>query len=234
MVFTLDNLQSLQIHNKIVVTIDVLRATTSMITAFEHGVTSIISVSEIEKAVKLKKNDPKSLLCGERNGERISGFDRGNSPFEYKELKGFNLIFCSTNGSKTIDMTKDSKKMYLGALINAEAVAKLLIEKHIDDDILFVCSGKLGRACVEDTICAGYIITKIIDKIGLVDMDDASKIAISYYNSISDSLEGTIRNSEHGKYLASIGSEKDVEYCTMKDSTDIIPFFDKDDYEIKI
>ena len=235
LVFTVDDLNSIDIHNKVVVVIDVLRATSTMVTALNNEATSVISVMEIERAVSLKKDDQNSLLCGERNGIMIPGFDRGNSPMEFKDTFGHNLIFSSTNGSRTIEKSKESKKMFLGSFLNAKSLATTLMNDHSKDEILIACSGKLGHACIEDTICAGYIInclTEIKDEAISFKLDDAAKISKDYYSSNKEDISKPIKGSEHGKYLISINMEKDIDYCCQKDLIKIVPFYDKDKSKI--
>ncbi len=224
--FTYEALKSLTLNTKVIVTIDVLRATTTMTTALYHNDLSIIPVREIEKAVELKRDDPNSLLCGERNGEIIPGFDKGNSPFEYQDITSSNLIFSSTNGSQTIEKAKQGKTMYLAAIINAKTVANHLVKNHQDDEILFACSGKLGKSCIEDTICAGYLISMIQEQIN-PDLDDSSTIARDFYQLNQNNIFEKIANSEHGKYLADSGYVEDIKYCTQKDLLDIIAVYDK-------
>src|SRR4051794_28316015 len=81
------------------VVFDVLRATSSMLTALAGGAKEIIPVRTIEEARAARKIHPHALLGGERHGERIEGFDLGNSPFEYRELPGRSIISTTTNGT---------------------------------------------------------------------------------------------------------------------------------------
>lgn len=233
--FSFNNLNAADLHNKVVVIIDILRATTSMITALANGALSVISVSEIEKAVSLKKHDPNSLLCGERNGIKIDGFDKGNSPKEFvKGVEGKNLIFSSTNGSKTIDQAKESKKLYLGSFNNANELARFLIENHIDDEIIFACSGKAGKACIEDTLCAGYMIDLISKDLITLPLDDGSIMARNFYQTNKEEIHHLIINSEHGHLLESLGFSEDIKDSCDLDKTGIIPYYDKSKSKIII
>lgn len=227
--FTNKDLHNYDISNKVVVVIDVLRATTTLITALNNDALSIISVSEIEKVVALKKDDQQAFLCGERDGVKIEGFDKGNSPFEYDDVSGRNLIFSSTNGSKTIEMAKDSKKLYIGALINAKKLAKTLFDDHNEDSILIACSGNKNKACVEDTLCAGYLINLLTEKQADMFIDDSSRIALSFYNENQDNLYTMIKESFHGKHLLSLNPkfDKDIFYCSQKDTIMKVPYFNK-------
>ncbi len=232
--FTVSDLESIDISKKVVVIIDVLRATTTMTHALNKGALSIMSVDEIERAVDLKRDDSSSLLCGERNGTKIDGFDKGNSPFEYNNIEGFNLIFSSTNGSKNIEKAKNGKMMYLASFVNAKAIANHLIKFHTDDEIIIACSGKQGYSCMEDTLCAGYIIDLLRYKFkdislgkGKLKLDDASKISRGCYRYNEKYIHDQVSNSEHGRYLTELSMGKDIEFCCQKDLYENVPFFHK-------
>ena len=230
--FTVDDLENIDITKKVVVIIDVLRATTTMTHALNKGALSIMSVDQIEIAVDLKRNDSSTLLCGERNGKKIEGFDKGNSPFEYNDIKGFNLIFSSTNGSKNIEKAKNSKMMYLSSFVNASAVVNHLIKFHSNDEVVIACSGKQGNSCMEDTLCAGYIIDLLRksfreeESLELI-LDDASKISRGCYRYNEKYILDQVGASEHGRYLSKLSMERDIEFCSQKDIYDNIPFFHK-------
>ena len=66
--------------NSIVVIIDVLRASSSICTAFENGVTEIIPVAEVSEAKNYKSRG--YLVAAERDGYVLDFADFGNSPFQ--------------------------------------------------------------------------------------------------------------------------------------------------------
>src|SRR6266498_2781299 len=72
------------------VVLDILRATTTMMTALANGAEAIVPVAEIPEALAVKAQRPEVLLAGERDGLRIRAehtggidFDLGNSPREF-------------------------------------------------------------------------------------------------------------------------------------------------------
>ncbi len=230
--FTVNDLENIDIGKKVVVIIDVLRATSTMTHALNNGALSIMSVEEIERAVDLKRDDSSTLLCGERNGQKIDGFDKGNSPSEFNDIKGFNLIFSSTSGSKNIEKAKNSKMMYLSSFLNAKAIANQLIEFHSEDEIIIACSGKQGNSCMEDTLCAGYIIDILRNNFkdneeSKLELDDASKISRGCYRYNEKYIFDQVGNSEHGRYLTELSMKKDIEFCCQKDIYENVPFFHK-------
>ena len=103
------NVEELYFTKKTTVVIDVLRATTTIVTALHNGAKEIIPVSSIEFAMKISGGG-QMLLGGERNAEKIDGFTFGNSPLEYTEeaVKGKSIILFTTNGSKALVRAKFS------------------------------------------------------------------------------------------------------------------------------
>ena len=91
-----------QIEDKIVVVVDILRATSSMTTAFAYDVASITPVPTLADCRVLKEKG--YITAGERGGQKVEGFDLGNSPYDFMDhqLNGKNLAFTTTNGSQAI------------------------------------------------------------------------------------------------------------------------------------
>ena len=136
----------------IIVVIDVLRATSAICAAFDNGVTGLIPVSTIEEA---REYQAKGYLVGaERQGQIVEGFDFGNSPFSYMlpELKGQTVVLSTTNGTKSINIAKESGQVVIGSFLNLDVLCEWL-EKQ-DKHILCLCSGWQNKFNLEDTICA--------------------------------------------------------------------------------
>ena len=92
----------------LVVVLDVLRATSAICTAIEHGVKEIIPVATVEEARELQAKG--YIAAAERGGQIVEGFDLGNSPYSYMDpqLKGKSVVLTTTNGTKAIDMARSS------------------------------------------------------------------------------------------------------------------------------
>src|ERR1044071_8838835 len=87
------------VSDKTVVVVDILRATSCMVTAFAHGVDCIMPFAELEECRLMSQQG--YITSGERNGEKVEGFDKGNSPFEYQEeIRGKKIAFTTTNGTQ--------------------------------------------------------------------------------------------------------------------------------------
>jgi 2-phosphosulfolactate phosphatase len=214
-----------------VVVIDVLRATTVIAHALSAGAERIIPAGSVEQAMEFRSQfDPgTALLCGERGGYRVPGFDLGNSPLEYLPhvVQGRTLILASTNGSVLLARCGTARRVLVASFNTLSAVARRMREEGGDWTI--VCSGKLGRACLEDLACAGALAASL--KASIVETSDAPSdsagdglaIALSVHHHHGGDLKSALRNSAHGRYLASIGFEDDLDVCAALDTLDLAP-----------
>jgi phosphosulfolactate phosphohydrolase-like enzyme len=143
------------VENKNVVVIDILRATTTMCVAMENGANSIWPVDSVQKAAQAGSS---FLTAGERNGEKVEGFDLGNSPQEFSEevVKGRDIVMTTTNGTKAISLSEGAKNIYIASYRNISAVVQEL-QKQPEDIVLF-CSGWKDQVNLEDTLFAGEVI----------------------------------------------------------------------------
>jgi len=224
--FTLSHLDELQLKDKNVVVIDVLRSSTTIAAALQNGAKEIIPVSDIESAVKISGSlfGGVVLRGGERNGKMIEGFNLGNSPGEYTEqaVKNKSIIMLTTNGTVAIVKGRHAKNLVVGSFVNLSAVVALLDTLH--DDVVIVCAGKENRFCLEDAICAGKIIDSLA-KEGSVSMvlDDAATASSALAKTFGKTVLRMLKNSEHGRYLTSIGFANDLKVCSQIDSIPVLP-----------
>lgn len=221
-IISADDIKPEKTKNKTVVVIDVLRATSVIVTAVNNGCKKAVPVVTIEEAFELSKHDrSKYVLGGERGAVKIEGFDFCNSPLEYTKevLQDKTLIMSTTNGTKAINGCLNAKSLLIGAIINAEAVAKRIIE--LGDDAVLVNAGTEGEFSMDDFIAAGYIIYKVLE-LKEAELTDIAKTAIYIYESHPDILS-FIRHARHYKRISKLGLENDVLYCCRKNIINIVP-----------
>lgn len=155
-----------EIHNKdiasyLVVIIDVLRASSTITTALAEGADRVIPVYSLKEAKKIAKNIYSEyedvLLCGERGGQKLSGFVLGNSPLEYKstQIRDKTIIFTTTNGIKAINIVRRATQIIIGCFLNIQAVIQYC--QQYTKNILLVCAGDRGNISLEDMVCAGMM-----------------------------------------------------------------------------
>jgi 2-phosphosulfolactate phosphatase len=223
--FTPHQIDELALRDTTVVVVDVLRASTSIITALHNGAKEIIPVTTVERAVKISGNlfGDYVLRGGERNGKMIEGFNLGNSPFDYNEerVRGKAIIFSSTNGSLAIEKARFGRNVAMCGFVNISLVARFL--REVNDDFTVLCAGSDGRFSLEDTVCAGMLIHRLADEDTDLDLSDAAMASTMLYKGHARSLLKMIKHSEHGQYLASIGFSNDLAACAGVDTIPSLP-----------
>jgi len=214
--------------NRTVVVIDVLRATSVMVHAMWQGALEIIPLATAEAAFEMAKVFPRGsiILGGERRSKKIPGFDLGNSPKEYvaERVKGKKLILTTTNGTKAFHVVSSGREILVGSFFNIGITAQRCLE--LNRDLLIFPSGDEGKFSLEDTICGGMLIERIMKKGGKrIDLSDASRCAQILYKKFEDNLTEAFHLSHHGKELINRGFIEDLAYCAQIDMTDIVPIF---------
>lgn len=222
-----NNVEELYFTNKVTVVIDVLRASSTIVTALSNGAKEVIPVSTIEFAMKNSSKESLSsltILAGERNSQKIDGFALGNSPLEFSKtnVSGKSVVLFTTNGTKAVVKAKYSKYLLIASFLNAKAIIKEIESK---EDIIILCAGNNGMFSYEDSVCAGYIINKLCNKLNILEIDDASKTCLLLYKNSKNDLTEVIFNTEHGKKLNNLGFKADIEYSVQKNLLEVIPVF---------
>ena len=216
------------LSDRVVVVIDVLRATSVMVHAMSEGALEIIPVTTVEEALDMAKGFPRSsiVLGGERGSKKIPGFDLGNSPKEYvtETVSGKKLILTTTNGTKAFHLVSLGKEILVGSFFNIGAIAKRCLE--LDRNLLIFPSGGERNFSLEDTICGGMLIELITKKRRKpVSLTDASQCAQILYKRFEENLLEAFYLSHHGKELIHRGFRDDLVYCARVDTTNIVPVF---------
>jgi 2-phosphosulfolactate phosphatase len=212
---------------KTTVVIDVLRASSTIITALSNGAKEIVPVGTVEFAVKVSGGifGGQTLLGGERNTKKIEGFALGNSPSEYtKEIvNGKSIVFYSTNGSRAIVKAKYSNNLFVCSFNNLKTLAKHL--KKLNEDVIILCAGNNNFFSLEDSVCAGMLISELAAGTKNAELTDASTSALTLFKSFGKNIFKMLSETDHGQLLITNGFEEDLKACAELDSTDVIPFY---------
>lgn len=200
------------------VIVDVLRATTTLTTALANGARAVLPASSPEEAFALKRRHPAALICGERDGRKVAGFDLGNSPLEYPPeiVAGRTLVFASTNGSIAMRRAAGARRRLLAAFVNASAVVAALARER---EVVIVCAGKLGRFSLEDTLLAGWLCARLVACGGSL-VGPAARLALALAPRDASEVRVLVQGASHGRYLRTLGPDyaADVEICGQLDS----------------
>ena len=208
------------------VVIDVLRATTTLTVAFAHGARRVIPVAGIEQAFAWRAREPGVLLCGEREGLKVPGFDLGNSPEEYhaEAVAGRTVVFASTNGSRAMLACAGCGVRLLGAFVNASAVVDALKDRNY---VRLQCAAKEGRFALEDAACAGWLCEALAARGARIEGDGA-RLAAALAPRDTAAIHALVQGSAHGRTLRALGPAfaRDVEFCAGLDRIDRVFGFD--------
>lgn len=227
------------LKNNTSIIIDVLRACTTMIYAFNgydnttnalKGIKQIKPAKDVETAFKLHKLPENAgyMLAGEKGGFPPEGFDFGNSPREFtiNKINNASLIMATTNGTKILNLLKNSDKILIGSFVNARSIATKSLQ--LNKDIIIGCAGREHVSGLEDITCGGLIIKHVLDQASNfnipISLSDSAKISIKTYDSYNSVLD-ILNDSFHGKSLIEIGMEKDLLPCSKTDIFKIVPSY---------
>ena len=205
------------------IVIDVVRATSCIVEALASGARGVLPAISIEEAGRLRDSlGGGALLCGERQGLRIDGFDLGNSPAEFtrEAVAGRHLVMTTTNGTRALMAAAGSDRIIAASFLNLGAVADAV---RGDDAVVIVCAGKAGSFALDDTVCAGHILRRVLEGwTGPVAMDERARAAVDLaglHEVSGDMLAGT----EAGKALIDVGLGGDLALCASADRHKIVP-----------
>jgi 2-phosphosulfolactate phosphatase len=219
------------LSNTCCVVFDVLRATSTMLTALANGAARVFPVREISEALRLRQGRPAALLAGERDGLRIlsaqSGgvdFDLGNSPREFTPARvaGREIILTTTNGTRALLACRGAARVLAGAWLNLGALARR-IQSGREARLLLICAGTIEEAAYEDTLAAGALCDLLWPSFEPSPVSDSAHIARRIYLDASGDVEQAMRQHSRNarRLLANPDLRDDVPFCLRRDALDV-------------
>jgi len=214
-----------------VVVIDVLRATTTIVTALANGAKAVVPAATSEEAVRLTANLEKNgiLLAGERKSLKIEGFQLGNSPREMtpEVVAGKTIFLSTTNGTPALVAAQAGAPVLVGAAVNFTALAEraraLFTERS---DLAIVCAGREKQFALEDAYTAGRLIKAV--KKGVppkkLTLNDAAQVSLDLtarYKNWRDALE----QCDAARQLAEVDLAADVAFSAKADRFAAVPVY---------
>jgi len=208
---------------RVAVVIDVIRATSTIVTAFRHRVRSVLPVASVEEARQAHISAPDALLAGERGGQRISGFDLGNSPREFtpEAVGNRDVVLTTSNGTKTLRAVGEGRAVAIGAFLNRSAVGRWLLARS--ENALIVCSGYEGIFSLEDAVCAGAVVDRMVWEGASVTLGDGAQACQVLWARYGSDVPGLLRSTGWGRHIVGIGLGADLDVCAQVDITDVVP-----------
>ncbi|MCX6240783.1 MAG: 2-phosphosulfolactate phosphatase [Bacteroidetes bacterium] len=210
--------------NYIVVLADILRATTSICAAFQNGVKEIIPVATLEQAKELKSKG--YLVASEQDGKKLDWADFGNSAFNFtaEAIGGKTLVYCTTNGTRALEIAKSASKIAMGAFVNITALSEWLVREKLN--VVILCSGWKNKFCLEDSLFAGALAEKLLSHPGFENCCDSTHASIDLWNIARTGLPDYLEKAAHRHRLQKLGLDDVIPYSFTPDSTKVIPVFE--------
>lgn len=205
----------------VVVIIDILRATSSICTAFANGVREIIPVSGIDDAKEMKNKG--YLLAAERDGFVLDFADFGNSPFNFtpEKVRDKVVVYSTTNGTRIMQMASECHDLVIGSYLNFTSLCQWLNKQ--DRNVVIICAGWKQRFNLEDTICAGAIAEKLLAGGGFTTVCDSVHASLDLWSIAKNDLLGYIEKAAQRSRLRDKGLDDCISYCHTFDTTTVIP-----------
>jgi 2-phosphosulfolactate phosphatase len=215
----------------IVVVVDILRATSSICTAFANGVNKIIPVSTVEEA-RLKKGEG-FMVASERDGYVLDFADFGNSPFNFskEKVQGKDIVYSTTNGTRCINMASHSREVLIGSFLNLSALANYLVAQ--DAPVLIFCASWKDRFSLEDTVFAGALAERLLQSGKYESICDAVAASLDLWSLAKHDLNNYVLKAAQKGRLASKGLDDCIEFCHQLDFTDLVPYFENGELKAK-
>jgi 2-phosphosulfolactate phosphatase len=225
------------LRGTVCVVFDILRATTSMVTALANGAEAIKPVAEIEDALEARRSDPSILLAGERDGVRIPGnlaggvdFDLGNSPREFtaERVGGRRIAMTTTNGTRALRACAGADTVLAGSFLNLRATANW-IEAAMPRNLLVVCAGTHEEAAYEDTLAAGALCDYVNALYVTGRLADSAEIARQIYRVMQRDLLSAMQYSRNGRRLLAMPElADDVRACVQRETVNFVAILGQD------
>ena len=215
------------------IVVDVLRASSSIVTLLEREAARVVAAPSIDDARSLKSQLPDHLLCGERGGLPPEGFDYGNSPAEFAraELAGRGVILATSNGTRILAALAEAPMVLVGCLLNRAACARAALEMARERglDISVVCSAAHGGSTfvLEDALGAGAIVDAAISAVPELEAGGAARFARDAFVGASRDLTAAVASAHHARELAEAALGEDVAYCARLDASTVVPVLER-------
>jgi 2-phosphosulfolactate phosphatase len=222
---------------EVCVVLDVLRATSVMVTGLANGARGFVPVEEIAEAVTLRRQMPGALLAGEREGLRITAaqsggvdFDLGNSPREYvtARVAERTIISTTTNGTRALRSCASAQAVAVGSFLNLTATANWLLRQKAHH-LALVCAGTGDAAALEDILCAGAFCDQLVTATNRVTLADSAEVALRVYRTAAADLFSAAGASQNGRrLLANPELGGDVAFCLQRDILPLVALLGRD------
>lgn len=219
-----EELDSQRLPGKVVVVLDILFATTSIVTALAHGAREVVPLPGGEACLdEARRRPPGSyVLSGELNAETLPGFCHP-TPLSLlgEDLAGRSLIYSTTNGTVALAKSKQADHVYAASLLNGEAVVRRIVQRHAEETVLIVCSGSADNFNLEDFYGAGYLVSLFDRLADDIEFSDAA-LAAEMLHQRGDA-EQCLMRARVGRMMLARKLEDEIRFAARKNCYEVVP-----------
>lgn len=215
---------------RVVAVIDVLRASTTIVTALANGARAVVPFADADelmtRARQFERGDVR--LAGERKMLPIEGFDLGNSPAQFtaSAVGGMTVLLTTTNGTGALVGAQGAADVVVASYVNLSAVTAMLrTALRGGTDVVIACAGQDGHYALEDAACAGRYVRMVTKRLSGVAMNDAAHSCALLARNYGDDIGSVFLDSAHGRALLDAGFREDLALCAVVDAYPIVPVF---------
>ena len=226
---TPDRLDRAGLPASTVLVVDVLRASTTMITALGNGCAGIVPVADAADALaRARAIGATALVAGERRGRTIEGFDLGNSPLEVtrERVGGRTLVFTTSNGTRALLAARLAPAVGVAGLVNLSAAVSWALGEGRPVTVL--CAGERGGVSLEDQVCAGLLVDGMLRAEPRAELTEAARAALEIGRGYGKAVARLAQDSSWARHLALAGRGEDVSACLVLDTTTLVPVLNID------
>jgi 2-phosphosulfolactate phosphatase len=215
-------------QGRLVIIVDVLRASTTVATALGNGAKTVIPVEGPDEVISRSKEFHRSqiILAGEQKMHPITGFDLGNSPqdFTKKAVEGKTILITTTNGTRALLGVQGARDIVIASYVNFTAVlAMMKVAASSNTDIAIICAGEEGGFTLEDAACAGRYVRAIPKRAD--SMNDAASASVLIEKKYGENIAKLFKESTHGQALQAAGFGDDLAAAAKVDAYPVVPIY---------
>ena len=241
------------VRGRVAVVIDVLRATTSMLTLLERGCAEVVVAPSVEAARRYAAESAARRVAsaveagrrgaevapgvsarpvrtaGEEGGLAPEGFEFGNSPaaFARADVAGSRIVIATTNGTRALLAVRGAPVVVAACLRNRAAAARAAAEAALRGgfDLTVVCAGREGRFSLDDAYAAGGVVEAVAEHLA-GRAPYTSTDAVLAAQALYRAWPDPIdvfRQTAGGRNVLAIGLEEDLRYCAARDCSELVP-----------
>jgi 2-phosphosulfolactate phosphatase len=220
-----EELDSVRVAGKVVIVLDILFASTTMVAALAKGALEVLPVLDEAAARAAAKScqDGCFVLSGELNADTLPGFAHP-APLALIEhgIDGKTVIYSTTNGTVAMRRAAGAARIYCGALLNVRRLVEHIVTEHPRETVLIVCAGSANNFNFEDFLGAGAFVERFAGLLGdAADFSDAARAALSVYR--QSRLPGALLECRLGRMMVRRGFAHEVEFACRLDEFPVIP-----------